>query len=100
MYIKATPGAGGAYPAPQSHPGPGLVEIPEELVAALVQYNGFVSLTVAGGVVTAVTPNVEAWEAYKASIPEPVEGRSAQDDTDAMLVDHEYRLAMLEQALL
>lgn len=26
----------------------------------------------------------------------PVETRSAQDDTDAMLVDHEYRLTMLE----
>lgn len=28
--------------------------------------------------------------------PLPVETPSAQDDTDAMLIDHEYRLTLLE----
>ena len=49
--------------------------------------------------VTACTPNTEAWEAWKASLPDPVEPvaePTAQDDTDAMLIDHEYRLTLLE----
>lgn len=29
-------------------------------------------------------------------LPEPVELPTAQDDTDAMLIDHEYRLTLLE----
>jgi len=49
--------------------------------------------------VTACTPNTEAWEAWRASLPgpvEPVDEPTAQDDTDAMLIDHEYRLTLLE----
>ncbi len=50
-------------------------------------------------IVTACTPNTEAWEAWRASLPDQVETvdePTAQDDTDAMLVDHEYRLTLLE----
>lgn len=43
--------------------------------AVYYEYNGFVFLTVeiVDGVdtVTSCTPNVEAWEAWKASLPEP-----------------------------
>lgn len=49
--------------------------------------------------VTGYAPNTEAWEAWKASLPEetePVAEPTAQDDTDAMLVDHEYRITLLE----
>ena len=74
-------------------------------------YNGFVTLTVEEltipvgeepsiiPTVTACTPNTEAWEAWRASLPEetePAEEPTAQDDTDAMLVDHEYRITLLE----
>lgn len=51
-------------------------------------------------IVTDWAPNLEAWEAWKASQPEPVEPEpSAQDDTDAMMIDHEYRLTLLELRL-
>lgn len=50
--------------------------------------------------VTACTPNTEAWEAWTAEHPDlPETGSeepSARDDTDAMLVDHEYRITLLE----
>ena len=50
--------------------------------------------------VTAYEPNVEAWEAWKASLPEPEEPEpTEEEDTSAMLIDHEYRLTMLELGL-
>lgn len=57
------------------------------------------NVTVVIPTVTACTPNTEAWEAWQASLPDPVETvdePTAQDDTDAMLVDHEYRITLLE----
>lgn len=56
-------------------------------------------VTVMVATVTACTPNTEAWEAWRASLPEEpemVDEPTAQDDTDAMLVDHEYRITLLE----
>ena len=71
-------------------------------------YNGFVTLTVetidGAPTVTACVPNVEAREAWKASLPpavepEPVGTPDAQEDIDAMLIDHEFRLTLLELGL-
>ena len=41
----------------------------------------------------------EEIEADRAAIPVPEAEPSAQEDTDAMLVDHEYRLTLLELGL-
>ncbi len=68
-YINATPNDSGAYPGPQGTPFSGSISLTDEQSAQLVAYNGFVTLTVADGTVTAVTPNTEAWEAWKASLP-------------------------------
>lgn len=79
QYIRSTPNPSGAYPAPQSNPFPGCLPLTDGQVAVLVQYNGFVTITqepdeeIEGSSVT-VTPNVEAWEAWKeeeASKPKP-----------------------------
>lgn len=76
--INITPNESGSYPPIQSW---GMDELPEgyavwpdELDASnFYRYNGFVVLTVetVGGVdtVTKYEPNVEAWEAWKASLP-------------------------------
>lgn len=68
-YLNPTPNPSGAYPAPQSNPFPGAIELTDEQAAMLVTYNGFV--TIEDG---AVMPNTEAWEAWKAEqaeLPEP-----------------------------
>ena len=67
IYIDSKPNESGAYPNPKNQPFPGCIELNEKQAAVFFEYNGFV--IVQDGV---VTPNVEAWEAWKASLPEPV----------------------------
>ena len=97
MYIQPTPTDVGAYTSPQSSAARGLVQFPDAFLDTFLAYNGFVTLTIENNTVTAIEPNAEAWEAWKAEQPEPVEPEpTPQEDTDAMLVDHEYRITLLE----
>lgn len=54
----------------------------------------FVNITVEGGVVTSMTAGVAP---DPEPVPDPVPTEA--DDTAAMLVDHEYRLTMIELGL-
>ncbi len=97
LYIRPTPNESGAYPAPQSTSFPGALILTGEQAARLVAYNGFVTLTVEDGDVTTVTPNTEAWEAWKSSLPAQAEPEpTAEDLTLDLLAEHEERLCMLE----
>lgn len=49
--------------------------------------------------VTETPDGIQITEIPHEPIPVPVHGPTAQDDTDAMLVDHELRLTMLELGL-
>lgn len=74
-YIQPNPNPSGAYPAPQSNPFPGAIELTDGQVQTLLDYNGFVVIkTTEDGVI--VTPNTEAWEAWKAEQPDPSEALS------------------------
>lgn len=79
-YLRPTPNPGGAYGAPQSSKASGLLELPDSLLSEFLAYNGFVTLTVEGEAVTAVTPDTEAWEAWKASLPPDLEPEPTQLD--------------------
>lgn len=97
-YINTTPNPSGAYPAPQSNPAPGLIPLTEEQAAAVLQYNGFVTITSEEEVIEddftrtvyTVTPNTKAWEEWKASLPEETAPPPTQEE----------RLAALEGAML
>ena len=77
--IQKNPNPSGAYPSVQegaSKVYEGCALWPDALDATeFYAYNGFVALTIEqmGGVdtVTAYEPNAAAWEAWKASLPEP-----------------------------
>ena len=80
MIIQKQPNPSGAYPALQSWDSPtppdGYAIVQDAVdLSTFYEYNGFVMLTIEtiDGVdtVTAYEPNVEAWEAWKASLPEP-----------------------------
>lgn len=76
-YIRSTPNPSGAYPAPQSNPFPGAIPLEDEQAATVLQYNGFVTITSHDEPVVddftrtvyEVTPNTEAWEEWKESLP-------------------------------
>ena len=73
-YIKSTPNCSGAYQGPRSVPFPGCLPLTDGQAEMLVAYNGFVTITrepdpeIEGSGVT-VTPDLEAWEAWKAAQP-------------------------------
>lgn len=105
MIIQKNPNPSGAYPAPQtwsgSTPPDGYAIIPATVdMADFYAYNGFVILAIEGDTVTGYTPNTEAWEEWKANLPDPTEEEpTEEEDTAAMLIDHEFRLTMLELGL-
>ena len=92
---------GGAYPPPQSIKTPELVELPEEMLETFIEYSGFVELEITGDTVTGIAPNTADFEEWKAeqAEAEAVPISDPQADTDAMLIDHEYRLTLLELGL-
>ncbi len=106
--IQKEPNPSGAYPPIQEMPvsvlPAGMVLVPEELDdGVFYENNGFVTLTLDGDVVTAMTANTAARAAWLATLPalpaaepEPEPVATAEEDRDAMLVDHEYRLTLLE----
>ena len=53
----------------QSTPAPGLFELTPEQEAIYLQYNGFITITSTDPV--EIEPNTEAWEAWKATLPDP-----------------------------
>lgn len=84
-------------------PPEGWASISEELAAVFYpqdkQCAGFVRCEFQGNVCTVCEWDDESYQAYIDGLPaveEVEEIPTAQDDTDAMLVDLEYRLTMLE----
>ena len=102
--IRKTPNENGSYPPIQTWnaktPPDGYAIVPDTLDTSIFyEYNGFVILTIEDDTVTDIQPNTAAWEAWKESLPqeEPAEATpTAQEDTDALLVDLAYRVALLE----
>lgn len=76
----------------QSWDAPWLLEgyafLPEELdTTVFYQYNGCVDLTIENNVVTAITPNMTAWEAWKATQPSASDllAKDIRAERDALL---------------
>ena len=81
FYILPKKDGFGAYPSPQSLKCKGMVEIPGDLLPVYVENSGFVDLEIEGETVVSVTPDVEAFEAWKASQTE-----QTPTDTDSGVV--------------
>lgn len=80
IYIDKNPNPSGAYPNAKNQPFADCIALTDEQAKVFFAYNGFV--TVQDG---EVTPNVEAWEAWKTSLPEPEADAEASvwDELDA-----------------
>lgn len=70
--------------------GEGWAEVPEHLAEQAFACGGSCELTLEDGVLTALTAIRR---------PEELDAPTPQEDADALLVDHEYRLTLLELGL-
>lgn len=68
MYINPKTNESGAYQPPQSTPFMGAISINDEQLSTFLEYNGFVTICVSEDEIT-VEPNLDAWNAWKESIP-------------------------------
>ena len=78
MYINKIPNPSGAYSNPQSNKFPDSIDLSDEQLTEFLKYNGFVNLTIEGETVTDIEPNMKAWEAWKATQPNPLDGLKEQ----------------------
>ena len=91
-YLTPTRNPSGAYPAPQSNPFKGAIPLTDEQAQMVVDYNGFVTITSHEEVIVEdfiktvyeVTPNLEAWEAWKAEQPPEPEPEPQATDTEVL----------------
>lgn len=94
--IRSNPNESGAYPPMQEWKGapPDHYYSVHDSVDTSVfyEYNGFVSIESDGRTVTEMSPNTEAWEKWKASLPEPEE--PAPTAEEQMRADIDYIAAM------
>ena len=85
-YLNRTAHADGSYPAPQSTPAPDLIPLTDEQAAMVVRYSGFVVIEEetdgSGAISCKVTPNLDAWEAWKAAQPDPMDGLRAAKEAE------------------
>lgn len=100
-YIKSQPSESGNHGNPVSNRAEGMVALPDELISAYIETMGFAFLTIADEVVTAVAINQEAYDTYQESVPEPEEEPVpiTQEELEETMLDHEYRILLLEYGL-
>ena len=65
-YLPATPNASGAYPGPRSNPEPDAWPLTDEQAQMVVDYGGFVMVSQDDDGTVVVSPDTDAWEAWKA----------------------------------
>lgn len=68
-YIHQTPNSVGNYGNPMGESFDGCLALPDELLPAYIQANGFVTIAVQDDTVTSVEKNEAAWEAWNAAQP-------------------------------
>lgn len=69
FYIHSSPNEYGSYGNPAGQPFDGCLALPDELLPAYIQANGFVTITVQDSTVTSVEKNEAAWDAWNAAKP-------------------------------
>lgn len=77
-----------------------MYRLPDLYKDLYIESKGFVTFTVnEEGVVSEIETNTEALEAWNELHPVVPPVPSPQDDIDSMLVDHEFRITLLELGL-
>lgn len=81
-YINQTANESGNHGNPVSHQSKGMVALPESILSEYINTRGFANLIIEDGVVTNITINQEAYDAYMKEHPDiPEEETPTQLDT-------------------
>lgn len=84
-YINSTKTETG-YNPPQTVGVEGMLQLPDSLLNTFLEYNGVVKLTIEGDLVVNVEPDLEAWEVWKETQPEPTKQEpTAEELLNALL---------------
>ena len=98
-YIKATPTRNGNYGNPVSKQSEGMVGLPDSLLKTYIDAKGFVYITISDDVVTEVTINQEAYNAFttKAEKKQREKWRATKtyEPGDFLTVDDKYYKVLL-----
>ena len=82
FYINQTADTSGNHGNPVSHQSEGMVTLPESILSEYISTRGFANLIIEDGIVTNVTINQEAYDAYMKDHPDiPEEETPTQLDT-------------------
>ena len=92
-YLPATPNASGAYPGPRSNPEPDAWLLTDEQAQMVVDYGGFVVVSQGDDGAVTVTPDTDAWEAWKAE-------QAAKEPSPPPTVDEQIAALEAENKLL
>lgn len=95
-YINLEADATGNHGNPVSNFVEGMVPLADDVLSAYIQTMGFANLTVVNDIVTHVTINQDAYDAYVSDHAEEQEEPSVEEDIMSMAIDHEYRITLLE----
>lgn len=85
-YLPSTPNPSGAYPGPRSNPEPDAWQLTDEQARVVVDYNGFVAVSLGEDGAVTVEPDTDAWEAWKAeqAVKEPYTPPTLDDKVAAL----------------
>ena len=98
-YMDPAPNPSGAYPNLKCQPFPEGIQLTEEQAELFHQYNGFVTLSKGADGESVLTPNTEAWEAWKDSLPPEPEPAPTVEELQAKIAALTTSNQMLEDCL-
>lgn len=104
IIVLKEPFENGGYPSPQTWNSSNIPSthaiIPDSLdMTAFYEHNGFVILTIENDTVTSYTPNLPAWEEWKASLPDPAEVEVEPTQLDLIEAQVTYTAMMTDTLL-
>ena len=96
-YLPATPNASGAYPGPRSNPEPDAWPLTDEQAQIVVDYSGFVVVSRGDDGAVTVTPDTDAWEAWKSeqAAKEPSTPSTLDDKVAALEAENKLLRAQM-----
>lgn len=100
MFLRITPNENGTHDDASYNEKPPVLDeswaiVPHELEQLTLSLLPWISIVVQDGVVVSATENTEAKAAWEA-LPQPTPQPTPEQDRDAMLIDLEYRMTLLE----